>query len=101
MNIVQLKMMFPITAAFGFTGRSYCIVGEEIEEGETIDSVLRKLGKNHKEFGLAAFWPDPDTGQLLGIDVMLNNRYIPPLDGLEQTEVHGGDVVTISLATGC
>jgi hypothetical protein len=101
MNIVQVKMMSPITAAFGFTGRSYCILEEEIEEGETIEGVLRRVGKSNKEFGQAAFWPDPDTGEIAGIDVALNDEQIPPWERLEEAKLRGGDVVTVSLASGC
>lgn len=101
MGIVQIKMMFPITAAFGFIGQSYGVLEKEIEEGETIDSVLRKLGKSHKEFGQAAFCPDPDTGEIAGIDVALNDEQIPPWERLEDTKLRGGDVVTVSLASGC
>ena len=99
MGIVQVKIMSPITAAFGFTDRDYCILGEEAKDGETIDSVLRKLGKSHKEFAKIAFWPDPDSGQLSGINLMLNDRHITSPDGVEQTKVHGSDVLTVFLVT--
>ena len=99
MDIVQVKIMSPITALFGFTNRDYCILGEEIKDGETMESVLRKLGKSHKEFAKIAFWPDPDTGQLSGINVMLNDHHIASPDGVKETKIHDGDVMTVFLTT--
>ena len=96
MNIVHIKIVFPITGVFGFGGRSYCLLGEEVEDGETIDSLLRKLGKSHQQFRQMVLSSDPDVGRLSpGFSVALNDCEVSPMQRLEETQVHGGDIVTV------
>ncbi len=101
MNVVHIKFMFPITGIFGFEGRSYCLLGEEVGEGETVDSLLRKLGKSHQQFRQIAFSSDPDVGRLSPeISVTLNDCDVSPMQRLEETKVRGGDIVSIFFALG-
>ncbi|MFC1919936.1 MoaD/ThiS family protein, partial [Chloroflexota bacterium] len=67
---------------------------------ETIDSLLRKIGKRHGEFEKIAFNPGTDAGKLEGCSIPLNDRLIPASE-CDKTIVQNGDLVAFSLSFGC
>ncbi|MDP2718475.1 MAG: MoaD/ThiS family protein [Dehalococcoidia bacterium] len=72
------------------------ILEQEIEEGENIGTLLRKLAAREKKLGPHLY--DPESGRLTDqVGIVLNNRFIDLLDGPD-TVLKDGDTVTLSQA---
>jgi len=90
---IRLELLPWVTNTCGFQGAGRRILEEEIDEGATIGTLIRKMASEHPAFRKSIFVPN--TEDLSGdISIVLNGRFLDLLDGLE-TPIKDGDTIIL------
>ena len=90
---IRLELLPWVSETYGSEKPGRLVLKEEVQEGATAGTVLRKLAAKHPALAEAVFYPGGE--RLRGnIGIVLNGRLLDLLDGLE-TIVRDGDTVTL------
>ena len=90
---IRLEILPGISDAFGGQGSGHLLMQKNIEEGDTMGDLIRKLASEHKTFGDIIF--DSKTNKISGfVAIVLNDRFIETQEGLD-TKITDGDIVKL------
>ncbi len=93
MAMIRLEIQPWVSELLGSQAEGNLVLEENVEEGDTIGDLLKKLKNENQTFGRIMF--DTETGNINGnVMIVLNGRIMEALKGLE-TGIKDGDIIKL------